>query len=351
MEMSRIEEVDTNFKVNPSIGKADVKFYDVLEEPFAVYGVFYEDGQYRRLPEAVARATSEGVLELHHHTAGGRVRFRTDSPYVAMHADMPEMSLMAHFPYSGSAGFDLYETIHGEERYIRTFVPSLECKEGYEGVIELGEGMHEVTIHFPLYSPVSALYIGLSETAQVFSPKPYIDRKPIVYYGSSITQGGCASRPGNAYENILTRRLRWDHVNLGFSGSAKAEDAMIDYVASLDMSVFVYDYDHNAPTVEHLRNTHEKMFKKVRAAHPDIPVVMMTRPKFYPNAEELERAAIIRTTYRNALEAGDRNVYLLTGPELMALAREEGTVDNCHPTDFGFMSMAAALEPLLAKLR
>lgn len=348
--MSRIEEIDSNFKVNPSIGKTDVKFYDVLEEPFAVYGVFFQDGQYRRLPEAVAKTVNDGVLELHHHTAGGRVRFRTDSTYVAMHMESPFFSRMSHFPITGSCGLDLYETIDGAERYIRTFVPSVNDLTGYEGVIELGEGMHEVTIHFPLYSQVSALYIGLSESAQVFAPRPYVDRKPIVYYGSSITQGGCASRPGSAYQNILSRHLQWDHINLGFSGSARGEDTMAEYIASLDMSVFVYDYDYNAPSTEHLRNTHERMFKTIRAAHPDIPVVMMTRPKYYPTAEEVERMTIIETTYKNALAAGDKNVYFITGRELMAMAHDEGTVDSCHPTDLGFTSMAMALEPLLAKL-
>ncbi|MBR2405810.1 MAG: hypothetical protein IKB04_02000 [Clostridia bacterium] len=348
--MARIEEIDANFKTNTTIGKADVKFYNVQDEPFAVYGVFYENGQYRRLPEEVARATSEGVYELHNHTAGGRVRFRTNSTYVAMHMETPCPGRMAHFAFSGSAGLDLYETIDGKERYIRTFVPPLEEISAYEGVIELGEGMHEITVHFPLYSQVSALYIGVSETAVLEAPTPYIEAAPIVYYGSSITQGGCASRPGNAYQNILTRWLNRDHVNLGFSGSAKGEEVMAEYIAGLNMSLFVYDYDHNAPTVQHLEETHERMFRTIRAAHPTMPIVMMTRPKVYLNEEEKQRLEVVKKTYRTAKLAGDENVYFVPGPSLMEWAENEGTVDNCHPNDLGFMSIAKALYPLLQSI-
>ena len=123
---------------------------------------------------------------------------------------------------------------------------------------------HTFTINFPLYQGVNSLYIGLKEGSVIKEAPEYETTAPFVYYGSSITQGGCASRPGSAYQNILSRHLQWDHINLGFSGSCKGEDEMAYYIASLDMSVFVYDYDHNAPTVEHLKNTHEIFFKKIK---------------------------------------------------------------------------------------
>ena len=136
---------------------------------------------------------------------------------------------------------------------MKTFVPKVKIADGYESVIDLGETkMRQITINFPLYSAVSSLEIGLQETAVVESPTPYRVETPVVFYGSSITQGGCASRPGNCYTAVLSRRLDFDHVNLGFSGSGKAEQEMADYIAGLDMSVFVYDYDHNAPNLAHL---------------------------------------------------------------------------------------------------
>lgn len=350
--MSDISAIDSNFKVETKIDQSDLRFYDPRQAPFQICGVYFEDGKFRRLPEAVAKATNSGVLRLHAKTAGGRVRFRTDSPYIAVHAKMPSVAKMPHFALTGSAGFDLYAKEDAEpERYRGTFIPPFAIVDGYESILRFPSAkMREITVNMPLYSEVSQLYIGLQEGATVLPPKPYKSPKPIVYYGSSITQGGCASRPGNAYQNPVARRLDMDYVNLGFSGSACGEQVMADYIASLAMSVFVYDYDHNAPNPAHLQATHEKMFLTVRKTHPDIPIVMMSRPRMYLNEEDQRRLAIIETTYQNAKDRGDRNVYLLSGPELMRDAGYDGNVDGTHPTDLGFASMARALGDLLENL-
>lgn len=345
--MDNISQIDNNFKVETKIDKEDIVFHSIEEAPFRTYGVSFENGRYRRLPEAVAKTVSDKVHALCAHTAGGRVRFCTDSPYIAIHAKMPVIGKMPHFALTGSAGFDLY----ADNRYIKTFVPPFTVKEGYESVVELGEAqMREITIHFPLYSAVSALYIGIKDKAELCHSRPYKNEKPIVYYGSSITQGGCASRPGNCYTNILSRKLDSDYINLGFSGSARAEDEIAQYIKDLDMSVFVYDYDHNAPTADHLEKTHERMFQTIRQANPDLPIVIMSRPKCCLTEVEKRRLGIIKNTYENARAQGDANVYLLDGSTLMALAGEEGTVDGCHPNDLGFASMARALEPVLAEI-
>ena len=113
------------------------------------------------------------------------------------------------------------------------------------------------------------------------------------------------------------------------------------------MSLFVLDYDHNAANVTELEKTHEKMFLKVRDNHPNIPIIIMNRPKYYLNEEEEARRDIIVQPYQNAINAGDKNVYFIDGRELMKLAGNEGTVDNCHPNDLGFESMAQAMITLL----
>ena len=345
--MQRIFEIDENFRVETCTGHADAAFFDPRKPPFRIYGVFYENGMFRRLPEETAKRVNEGVRYLHGNTAGGRLRFRTDSPYIILNAKMSGVNHMNHFPLVGSAGFDLY--VNNE--YECSFMPPQGMREGYESSAEFGDReMRDVLIHFPLYANVTALSVGLAKDARVLPGDAYLPAPPVVYYGSSITQGGCASRPGNAYENILSRRLNADHVNLGFSGSARGEDEMTAYLAGLQMSVFVLDYDHNAPTPAHLKQTHEKLFRAVRTAQPDLPVVLLSRPKFRLTAEEEDRRAIIQKTYKNALAAGDRNVYFLDGPALMALARNEGTVDGCHPNDLGFYSMAKALTPVLREI-
>lgn len=344
--MKTIAEVDANFAVKRPT-RDGREYYNIQESPFETFGLIREGGKYRRMPEAVAKSVSEGVFCLHANTAGGRVRFRTDSTSVAIAAKLGPIYRAPHFAMTGGSGFDLYETGEHTDRYMATFVPPCNMTDGYESALSTDGKMREYTINFPLYNDVIELEIGLDIGARLEAPSAYVGELPVVYYGSSITQGGCASRPGRAYQNVISRRFHRDFVNLGFSGNAKGEDNMADYVASLPMSMFVYDYDHNAPTPEHLAATHEKMFRRVRAAHPDIPIILMTRPKLELSEEEKQRLEIVRTTWENARRAGDENVYFLTGAELMADCGDEGTVDHCHPTDLGFASMARALGDLM----
>ena len=341
--MSDISKIDKNFKIETKLNKTDIKFYDVLEKPFKVYGVFYEDGKFRRMPKDIAKSVNDGVYGLHSHTAGGRVRFKTNSSYIAINAEMPNIGKMAHFAVSGSAGFDIYVK-EEQEVYKKSFIPAFNFTGGFESVAEFGSSqMREVTIDFPTYSEVSKLYIGVAESAEILEPTPYKYEKPIVYYGSSITQGGCCSRPGNTYEAVISRRFDTNYINLGFSGSARAEDSIAEYIKNLDMSVFVYDYDHNAPTLEHLKNTHKRMYDIVRKANPDLPIIIMTRPTYVPNNSTF---TVIKETYEKAKANGD-NVYYLDGTKLMEIAKYDGTVDGCHPNDLGFYSMAKALGDVL----
>jgi len=345
----KISQIDRNFAVQTSLNIEHIKFHNIKEEPFSVYGVFFENGKYRRLPEQVAKTVSQGVYDLHTHTAGGRVKFITNSPFVAISVVMPTIGKMPHFALSGSAGFDLY--VGKKEEYFHSFVPPFNISDGYESVIHFDDSSErEITINFPLYSSVADLYIGLDENAVLKKSSGYKHKKTIVFYGSSITQGGCASRPGNAYESIISRALQTDHINLGFSGNAKAEDEIAQYIKDLDMSVFVYDYDHNAPTLEHLGNTHQKMFLTIRENNPELPIMILARPKYRLNETDKQRLAVIQKTYTDAVAAGDQNTYFIDGPTLMKYAQNGGTVDGCHPNDLGFYSMAKVLIQKLKSL-
>lgn len=208
-----------------------------------------------------------------------------------------------------------------------------------------------ITIHFPLYSNVKKLYVGLHSQAMLEQAPDYKCKGEVVYYGSSITQGGCASRPGNSYQAIISRLLDCDHVNLGFSGSAMGEDAITDYINTLEMRCFVMDYDYNAPSVEYLDSTHERMFKKIRNHNPQLPIVILTRPAFHLTNEERCRLAVAEKTYRNAVEHGDENVYFIKGCDLISPELAEiATVDGTHPNDSGFSSMAYKLCEVLKNI-
>jgi hypothetical protein len=225
---------------------------------------------------------------------------------------------------------------------------------GHDGVLSDtgGEGNKEITIFFPLYNGVTDLRIGLKEGSTFLAASPYQTGKRVLFYGSSITQGGCVSRPSMAYPNQLSRMLDCDIINLGFSGSAKGEREMLDYIIGLDFDVFVLDYDHNAPDPDHLRATHESFFRGFRAARPDVPVIMLSAPDVrFKDASWKERRDIVKATYENAVRDGDKNVYFIDGETLFG---EEDwhicTVDSCHPNDLGHYRMAKRVLPVLQKL-
>lgn len=346
-----IGQIDKNLAVDLTIDKSGLKFYSFEDGPFRIYGNIKrgEGGLLYRLPREVAAATSPGVLALSTNTAGGRVRFITNSTRVAIIAKYDSVSIMPHFPITGSVGLDVY----ADGVFMGGYVPPVKMpNKAYESVHGVGDGIKEqtITINLPLYSNLTELYIGIDEGAALSAPAPYKHEKPIVYYGSSITQGGCASRPGNCYQAHLERLLDSDYINLGFSGNAKGEEAIVNYIASLDMSIFVCDYDHNAPTLEHLEATHMPLYRKVRVAHPDLPIVFMTRPNGTLTQNRLDRRAIIKKTYDTAVSEGDKNVYFLDPTEHTPFMADDGTVEGCHPTDLGFYFMANALLPILKKI-
>jgi hypothetical protein len=262
---------------------------------------------------------------------------------------MNNVSLFPHMPASGVAGFDLFvDSPDGySSRFIKTFMPPWHTTdEGYESKIELdGKKMRHYTINFPSYSGVSELWVGISEGSMLTNGVPYRDLPPMIYYGSSITQGGCSSRPGNIYQNVVCRRTNIDYINLGFSGSGRGEDTIVDYMASLDMCAFVSDYDHNSPSCEHLAETHYRMYEKIRAAHPDVPYIMISRCDFDSVYDiNIERRNIIYQSYRKARDAGDKNVYYIDGASIFRGTYENMcTVDSCHPNDLGFALMADAI--------
>lgn len=351
-----ISKIDKNLKVETEIKEADIAFYDARRAPFEIYGLYNAktETRFKRLPDEIGQNVNEGVAQLYLNTAGGRLRFATDSRYIAIKAEMPGMCAYPHSAFTGTAGFDLYmnDPVTDSSRFIKSFIPDIKATDGYESVIYLPDNkMRFFTVHFPTYACVTNLYIGLQESATVAEGMKYRPLDPVVYYGSSITQGGCAMRPGNTYQAIVSAHMNMDYINLGFSGSGKGEDLIVDYMANLKMSAFVSDYDHNAPTLEHLEATHCKLYQKIREKHPDIPYIILSKPDFsgcvWPGytEENVKRRDVIIDTFRYAREQGDKNVYWIDGEGLFRGPYFNScSVDACHPTDMGFALMADAVE-------
>ena len=351
--MNSERQVDKNFVVK-EINSRKYEFRNCLEEPFKIYGVIRpskEHPHFLRIPQEIADTVSPNVAQLNRKTAGGRVRFCTDSSAVAIRAELVPFSRMPHFSLTGTTGLDLY----ADNVCMGAFVPPYDVTDGYEQDIKLGQRkMRQITIHMPLYGGIRNLEIGLEPGARLLPCPEYRIAAPVVYYGSSITQGGCVSRPGTAYEHVISRRLDCDHINIGLSGNAKGEENMAKYIAGLTMSAFVMDYDYNAPTPEHLEATHSRMFRIIRQAQPELPIIMVSRPAPVLDEKGLLCRQIIRNTYETALREGDQNVWFIDGSEMIrTFGGAEGLVDNCHPNDLGFACMAQVigdkLENILCK--
>ena len=366
----KIEEIDKNFAVQ-SINGIDVAFMKIPCEPFELDGLpFFKQngGVFCRVPVDTLPQQNDGIKELAWHTAGVQLRFRSDTEIIALRVKLRNNPSMEHMAFTGSSGFDLYVGTGSSRRYCKTARPCAN-KDEYESLLFDARNIHEntpacpnidyvpgtnlreFTLNFPAYNGIKELEIGLSPKAVVEKPAPFKIEMPVVFYGSSITQGGCASRPGNVYIQHLSRRLDANVINLGFSGSCRAEKIMADVINSLDMSAFVLDYDHNAPSPEFLKETHEKFFKLIRAAHPDLPIIFISRPDTDGDLNQTNaRLNVIETTFKNALAAGDKKVFLVNGYTLFGIKdRDACTVDGCHPNDIGFIRMADAIEPTLRK--
>jgi len=335
--VSDISKIDRNFAVE-KFDDANVVYRDALKAPFVLEGFpWREDGKpLRRIPDSIKpKDINGGVYALASHTAGGVIRFRTDSDIVVLRASIKNRNQnLGHMPSTGASGFDLFAD---GNTYVKTVNPTHYLTEIPEPLVQkLYKGekvMRDYSLYLPLYNGLNSIEIGTSPDAKFELATPHKIKKPIVFYGSSITQGACASRPSNCHAALLCRAVDAPMINLGFSGSAKGEKKMAELIAGLDMSAFVYDYDYNAPNAEHLLKTHEPFFKVIRAAHPDLPIIMISR--FY-NASDA-RAAAVRKTYENAVAEGDKKVWFIDGRDLV---REVDpsliTVDGCHPNDLGF---------------
>lgn len=341
----------------------DMVVYDGRKAPFSLHGLYKPEdpGIFCRMPREVAENTSKRVALLYTNTAGARLRFATDSAYISVGAILPPMEFSSPrngaFAGGNACCFDFYadgahcRVLWHEGLIQRGSVISFDIPDGkYEAGITFSKRkMREITLCFPTFVNISEIYIGLEKDCALTCAKPYRNEKPVVFYGSSITQGACASRSGNNYENLLSRRLQLDYLNLGFAGACRAEPAVIDYLCSLEMSVLVFDYDHNAKSVEYLRQTHLPALRKLRAAHPDIPFVVLSRPdQDTGEADTVARARLIEENCRILQQEGDAPVHFINGIDIFhSHDKDMMTVDGTHPTDLGFYCMAQALQNVL----
>ena len=356
-----VEQLDKNLKSNAEIKEKDCVFYDIRErEEFDIYGLVDPKNteEFHRVPLDVCDAIGAPMQYFGRNTAGGRVRFSTNSKYVAIRVKMPEIHLR-NMNYAGSAGFDLYIDGEKESKFYKIFIPPFDFDGVWQSIIYLpgGRKPRSLTVNFPLYNLVERVEIGIQKSATLSHGKEYTYKKPIVFYGGSHVQGASANKPGNAASHFVSRHFDANFVNLGFSGNALGEKIMAEFIASLDPSLFIMEYDHNAPTVEHLRKTHYDFYKTFRTLRPDVPIIMTSKHDYYicsyyvkSQKENVERRKVVLETYERALAEGDKNLYFIDGKDLLkGPCREDCTMDGVHPNDLGFYREAEKFIKLINK--
>ena len=299
---------------------------------------------YDRLPAGVTTNVNGGVRSMKHHTSGMQFRFSTDSnrlvfkwvPY------SPSLS-MDHMPSTGVSGIDIYRFDDGigEWRYVRT--GRITSAKG--GEVDLGWKPGErCLVNLPLYNGVKSFSLGVATNASVTALGPRrsgID-KPVVFYGTSVTHGGCCSRPGLAFVNIVGRRLDVPVVNLGFSGSGVMEFEMSEHLAKIDASCYVLDclWNMGISGLRGVKENYEPFIRNLRAKRPGVPIVMAEQCDVFCGGPN-EKDRFIKGIYDRLVAEGWKNLVYLPKTK-MYVGDLEGTVDGCHPNDWGMMSLADA---------
>lgn len=329
---------------------------------FPVYGQAFQatpEHPYRRLPESLIESIREPIRNLARNSAGLYIRFRSDATEI--HAKWTNTGFhMPHMADCGTGGLDLYAFLDGEWRFVGSGFNWGEISTEHQRKLvgNMVPQMREYMLYLSLYDEVKTLELGVPEGSILEQPQRQSPRneKPIVMYGSSILQGGCASRPGMAFTNILARRFNTTVMNLGFSGNAKLDYEIAELMASVPSpSVFVLDYVPNAPA-ELITEKGEHFFRILRDAHPDVPVILVEDPQYAHTvvdqaiAEEVRsRNAAQKALFQLLHQAGEKNIYYLPA-EGMTGTDGEPFVDGVHFTDLGMVRYADHIGQLLEQL-
>ena len=353
-----VSEIDPNMSVTP-VNLDNIDWYSPDEAPFRLLGFkwFEKDGIYRRLPVDSPHKLSPKVEILANATSGGQIHFKTDSPRVLVKVKLPNNNPLYHMTQVAKIGFDVYTGPPGDKRFMGV---SRFHYDTLEYVAQLTrnpiDGISEFTINFPLYNGVDEILIGLEADSRILPPSPLVSNKPIVIYGTSITHGSSASRPGMSYPNILSRMLNMEVVNLGFSGAGRGELEIARLINEIqDKSLVILDFECN--THEQLFDVLEPFIAELRKADEVTPVLVISRIELVrdnfadwkirkPKLLDFQRNLITRLA-----KEGDENIHFLDGAKLLDDDfGHEATVDGTHPTDVGFLMMARNLESAIREL-
>jgi len=308
---------------------------------------------YDRLPAKAEKLVREPVWGLSHNSAGICARFNTDAKSIQVRWTVTSENLaMGHMPATGVSGIDLYAKEKDGKWWFKPSHKNRIKATTNTATFDL-PGDEEYMLYLPLYNGVKSIEIGIDKENTISKPDLVKCQKPIVFYGTSITQGGCASRPGMATPAIVGRRLGIPIINLGFSGSARMEPEVADLLAELDPEIYVIDalWNMNQGDDADKAKRADTLVRKLRAAHPTTPIVLV-EDSSYRNITPTPKGLVLRAAYEELVRQGVENLYFLPNESMLG-EDGEGTVDGCHFTDLGMMRQAEVfikiLTPILQK--
>ncbi|MCE4562992.1 SGNH/GDSL hydrolase family protein [Maribellus sp. CM-23] len=332
-----------------------LKYVDASTLP--VIGKGFEDTQnrYERLPATLQDVTRPPVWNLSKNCSGLAIRFRTNSTAIGAKWEVTGDVVMNHFTMTGIKGLDLYCLENGKWQFVNSARPT--GKTSQVVIIQnMPEGEKEYMLYLPLYDGLAQLEIGVLPSAEIKAPVVNSPQtgKPVVFYGTSITQGGCASRAGMAYPNILSRMLDREIINLGFSGNGKLDYEVAEAMATIDASCFVIDCLPNV-TADLMKEKYDRFLEIIREKKPATQIIMVENI-LYPHMyfdQNVHKAVVDKNiTLKQIFDAqkkkGDQNIYYVKADDLIGHSQET-TVDGVHLTDFGFVQLADQLYPVLKK--
>jgi aryl-phospho-beta-D-glucosidase BglC (GH1 family) len=353
-----VEPIRTALIPADSKSSASVRWTNAHDLVIEGRGWEHTKALYDRLPAKAEDTVPPKVWDLSRQSAGMLVRFVTDATALSVRWALTSPTLaMPHMSATGVSGVDLYvRTDGGSWRWLAVGQPRQQTNQ-----VVLAKGLspapREYMLYLPLYNGTASLEIGVPAEAALTIASPWGagERKPVVFYGTSIQQGACASRPGMVHSAILGRRFQYPTINLGFSGAGRMETAMADLLAELDPSVYVLDCLPNM-NAQLVTERVEPFVRTLRRAHPQTPIVLVEDRRFPDGFLVAQKRkgndanhAALRAAFKRLKKAGVKRLYYIPGDSLLG-EDGEGTVDSSHPNDLGFMRQADAFAKVLGPL-
>ena len=332
-------------------------YTDAAELP--LYGKISEEtnSRYERLPSRLEGVSRKEVWKRGRCSSGLYVRFRSDASAISVKWQSTFDAEQNHMTDTGTRGLDLYAFADGEWKAVAPVRPTKKGPNEWTVIRNMEPVEREYMLYLSLYDGVETLEIGVNEGAYVKQPalaSPSVE-KPIVMYGTSILQGGCASRPGMCYTNIISRRLDRLVYNLGFSGNARLDMEIAELMASVeDPGAFVIDCVPNS-TEQMINERGEAFFRVLRDAHPDVPVIFVEDPVFPRSAFDVKLAEEVvgrnvawTNLFKKLKKSGEKKIYYVSAKDMLG-HDGEATSDGSHFTDLGNMRYVENIMPIFKK--